>query len=242
MTSEREKLNLRVRVRADRIHVLDVGGILDRHTNPELDRLLAQLYEDGARRIIVNFDGLRYISSDGISLFISYLMRLRREAGDLKFYNLRAEGKTVLTVLGLSDLFHDYPDEESAAAAFTRPVEETRASDRLDVRVHEENDITYVELDGFVDRHTIDSLEEALEGLVGGGRNHLVLSCAGMTYICSAGLGIFIAQLPRLRKRGGDMKFCCLQNQARTLLNVLGLNTMFEVYETPEEAASAFER
>ncbi|MBI4576215.1 MAG: STAS domain-containing protein [Planctomycetes bacterium] len=238
---EREvKLSVNLRHQDGGVVCVDMVGFVDRHTIKGLEDSIRQLLDEGHRRIVINFDKLQYISSDGISLFISYLIKIRKEKGDIKFCNLKAEGKTVLSVLGLQNLFQNFASEPEAIEAFDK-VERVKSMKKLEVTWRRPvEDVCVVELNGFIDKHTINVLDEAIEKITKEGTHRLVINCDQLTYISSNGIGVFIFYLPKVRKQKGDIKFCNLQNQGRTLLTVLGLHNMFETFDTEEKAVAAF--
>src|SRR3989304_3655350 len=70
--------------------------------------------------------------------------------------------------------------------------------------------LTVIDLVGFVDKGAISTLERAIARLIDGGRTRLVVNCKDLQYISSEGMGIFLSYLIKIRKTGGDIKFCML--------------------------------
>ena len=103
-----------------------------------------------------------------------------------------------------------------------------------------EKSVCVVDLNGFIDKHTINVLDEVIEKITRDSTPKLVVNCGGLTYISSNGIGVFIFYLPKVRKAKGDIKFCNLQNQGKTLLTVLGLHNMFETFDSEEKAVLSF--
>ena len=43
------------------------------------------------------------------------------------------------------------------------------------------------------------------------------------------------------RAKGGDIRFCQMQDNALTVLTMLGLQNIFQVFQTEEEAAASYQ-
>ncbi|MDP9264330.1 MAG: STAS domain-containing protein [Acidobacteriota bacterium] len=56
----------------------------------------------------------------------------------------------------------------------------------------------------------------------------------------SGGIGRVVGMVVSARRAGGDIKFCHLSAQVDHVLHITGLLTIFEVFDTEEEAVRAF--
>lgn len=72
------------------------------------------------------------------------------------------------------------------------------------------------------------------------GKTNVVGDMGDVSFMNSSGLGTLIAVLTSMRKRGGDFKLCNAQERIRSLLKISKLFTVFDLYETCEEAIEAF--
>ncbi|MEM7233905.1 MAG: STAS domain-containing protein [Planctomycetota bacterium] len=68
----------------------------------------------------------------------------------------------------------------------------------------------------------------------------IVLDMGNVEYLSSAGLGQLVGLLKRARANNGDFKLCRLQNAIRELFDVMRLNTIFDLYESVDEARATF--
>ncbi|HUK26088.1 MAG TPA: STAS domain-containing protein [Terriglobales bacterium] len=68
----------------------------------------------------------------------------------------------------------------------------------------------------------------------------IVLNLAGVTYIDSTGLGTLVGIYSSARSAGGDIKLCGLGHRFRDVLQITKLATVFEVYESEQQAVEAF--
>src|ERR1700756_5048624 len=68
----------------------------------------------------------------------------------------------------------------------------------------------------------------------------IVLNLSGVTYIDSGGLGTLVGVFSSARAAGADIKLTGLGQRLRDVLSITKLATVFEVYDTDQEAIAAF--
>ena len=69
---------------------------------------------------------------------------------------------------------------------------------------------------------------------------HVVINLADCTYIDSGGLGTLVGLYSSAQNNGGLVKLARLQQRVIDLLQVTKLLTVFDVYDTEEEAVKSF--
>ena len=84
-------------------------------------------------------------------------------------------------------------------------------------------------------------LRENLKQVLSSSRQ-VVLNFAGVTYIDSGGLGTLVGVYSSARAAGADIKLTGLGQRLRDVLQITKLVTVFEVYDTEQEAIAAFRR
>jgi anti-sigma B factor antagonist len=70
--------------------------------------------------------------------------------------------------------------------------------------------------------------------------SRIVLNLADTTYIDSGGLGTLVALYTTSKNAGGSVKLARLTRRVGDLLQVTKLLTVFEVYESEEDAVKSF--
>lgn len=105
---------------------------------------------------------------------------------------------------------------------------------------HLDSGIVAVHLHGYLDAYTAPQLDEMLGSLVEQGVTRVIIDCAELEYISSAGLGVFMAHLEPLRSAGGDLKICSLNERIATIMDMLGFQHIFHITEHPDQAYAAF--
>jgi anti-sigma B factor antagonist len=91
------------------------------------------------------------------------------------------------------------------------------------------DDISVVVLDGQVDAHTAPKFEEAIQAELAAGHRRIVVDCAKLTYISSAGLGVFMSFIEEIREQGGDIKICSVIPKVQTTFEILGFQDIFDI-------------
>ncbi len=82
-------------------------------------------------------------------------------------------------------------------------------------------------------------LRESLKDLLMNTKR-IVLNLSGVTYIDSGGLGTLVGVYSSARAAGADIKLTGLGQRLRDLLAITKLSTVFEVYDTEQQAIAAF--
>ena len=96
-------------------------------------------------------------------------------------------------------------------------------------------------LDGFLDAYTAPELEKAIQEELDAGRLRIVVDCARLTYISSAGLGVFMGFVEEVREKGGDIKICSLIPKVHQVFELLGFPALFDIVGDVEAATGLFE-
>lgn len=72
------------------------------------------------------------------------------------------------------------------------------------------------------------------------GKKQMVLDLGNVSYMDSAGVGELVSVYTSVRNRGGELKLARLTKKIKDLLQITQLMTIFDTYETTEEAISSF--
>lgn len=100
-----------------------------------------------------------------------------------------------------------------------------------------QNGASLVFLKGSVDHSNCAEFEQSLkEGLSRSKKNLLVVNCEGLEYISSAGISMLLESLHEHRKNGLKIALVGLNKRIRDILDILGLDKLFILAETQEEA------
>ena len=103
-----------------------------------------------------------------------------------------------------------------------------------------EDGLSIVSLEGFVDAHTAPEFENTIQSEIKAGRHHIIVDCAKLSYISSAGLGVFMSFVEEVRERGGDIKICGLVPKVKHTFEILGFQDIFEMLDDQQAAKRSF--
>ena len=84
-----------------------------------------------------------------------------------------------------------------------------------------------------------NALRDTLKKLLATSKQ-VVLNLSGVSYIDSGGLGTLVGVYSSARAAGADIKLTGLGQRLRDVLAITKLATVFEVYDTEQQAIAAF--
>ena len=102
------------------------------------------------------------------------------------------------------------------------------------------DNLSVVALEGHVDAHTAPRFEEVVVAELAAGRRQIVVDCTRMTYISSAGLGVFMSYVEEIRGQGGDLKICGAIPKVQATFEILGFPEIFDILPDLEAAVRRF--
>jgi len=109
---------------------------------------------------------------------------------------------------------------------------------KIDMR--EMNNINVIDLKGYLDAHTAPELEKAFQDLLEGKKFRIVVNCRDLTYISSAGLGVFMAYIEDVRKNNGDIKLSNMSPKVYNVFDLLGFPLLYDIAKDEAEAINKF--
>jgi len=110
----------------------------------------------------------------------------------------------------------------------------------LTLQRSQQGDVTVVTVDGFLDAHTAPQFERALQDEIAAGHVKLAVDCAKLTYISSAGLGVFMGFIEEVRESKGDIKICGLTPKVKQVFEILGFEGIYDLLDTVPAALERF--
>ena len=99
--------------------------------------------------------------------------------------------------------------------------------------VHLSGAIFFDEESTFLRVHVKDLLDKS---------HQIVLDLGNVTRIDSSGLGTLVALYASARKVGGDIKLANLGNHIKEALRITRLVTVFDIFDSTEDAVASFNR
>ena len=92
-----------------------------------------------------------------------------------------------------------------------------------------QDDLVVLSLDGYLDAHTAPEFENAVQQEFDAGHRRLIVNCERLSYISSAGLGVFMSFIEEIRAVGGDIKICGATPKVLQVFEILGFPAIFDL-------------
>jgi anti-anti-sigma factor len=98
------------------IHIVAIAGSLDSTTSPEAQKSLDGVLA-GAKKVVLDFSHLDYISSAGLRILLGAAKHLRASGGKLGIFGLNQSVREVFEISGFATILSVYQSEAEALGA-----------------------------------------------------------------------------------------------------------------------------
>ncbi|MBN2102760.1 STAS domain-containing protein [bacterium] len=102
-------------------------------------------------------------------------------------------------------------------------------------------DIILLAISGYVDTTTCQELTQTVQGLTEEGHIQFITDLGGVSYISSAGWGVFMGEIKGIREKGGDIKVVHMNPEVFEVFEMLEFNRILNYYDSVEEAINEFD-
>lgn len=100
---------------------------------------------------------------------------------------------------------------------------------KFEVSFRSIQDITLVDIQGFLDAHTATMFEDSLKNIISDGKIKIIVNFKNLDYISSAGLGVLMAFIEELRAKKGDIKLAEMNDKVYSVFDLLGFPMLFDI-------------
>lgn len=97
-------------------------------------------------------------------------------------------------------------------------------------------EVFIIRIDGRLDTTNYGQLEKVILDHIEKGNTKILVDCAGMDYVSSSGLRIFLMALKKIMGLNGKFVLCGLQESIREIFDISGFTSIFRIFPTQEEA------
>ena len=111
------------------------------------------------------------------------------------------------------------------------------------LKVHNEENcqgVVSFELEGQLDAHNFETLEALFEKHFESGIYRFVVDIRRLTYVSSAGAGVFIGAVGTCQDNDGNIVLVQPSQEVREILELLGVFQIFPVVQSKNQALEAF--
>lgn len=102
-------------------------------------------------------------------------------------------------------------------------------------------DITLITIAGYIDTTTCRELTRTIQEIMSQGQYLIVADLAGVSYVSSAGWGVFMGEIKNIRDKGGDLKIVQMNAEVFEVFEMLEFTKILNYYDTIEEAIDEFD-
>jgi len=110
----------------------------------------------------------------------------------------------------------------------------------FNVAVRGVGSVSVIDVKGYLDAHTAPELENTFNKLINDSKYQVVVNFNDLSYISSAGLGVFMAYVETMRDNKGDIKFSNMKDNVYNIFDLLGFPMLYEFFEKETEAVNKF--
>ena len=96
-------------------------------------------------------------------------------------------------------------------------------------------DPVIIKLEGRIDGLTSKQISAELDEIIDSGVKNLILDFAGVYYLSSAGIRVFISSIKRINSIGGQIYFVSLSHHIMEIFKITGLSSVFKVFDSYQE-------
>jgi anti-sigma B factor antagonist len=110
----------------------------------------------------------------------------------------------------------------------------------FEIKTEQLNGDAYViALGGEVDLYTAPEFKQQLLDVIGKGAKEVVVDFSDTTFIDSTTLGVLVGGVKRLRTNDGQLSLVCSDRNITKIFEITGLDRVFTIYGSRDEAVSA---
>jgi anti-sigma B factor antagonist len=102
------------------------------------------------------------------------------------------------------------------------------------------DDIVLLYPRGFINAHTVRTFEDELRKALAQQRYNIVVNCAELAYIASAGLGALMGAIEEIRRNGGDLRLADPTEAVLNIFEILGFTHLYRIFPSEMEAIASF--
>lgn len=102
------------------------------------------------------------------------------------------------------------------------------------------NGVVILSVSGFIDTSTSAVFEEKIKELYSGNKTKIVLDLSKTEFISSAGWGIMIAYLRKMRNGGGDICIASMTENVDKVFKLMEFDNLINSYKIVEDAVKSF--
>jgi anti-anti-sigma factor len=110
----------------------------------------------------------------------------------------------------------------------------------MQIQEERQGNVHIVTIDDHLDTSTATLFETRLLGLIDAGARRILLDCAALSYVNSAGLKVLLMASKKLEPVKGDLVICSLSQNVHMIFEMIGFTRIMKIAPTREAALALF--
>ncbi|MEM6765275.1 MAG: STAS domain-containing protein [Bacteroidota bacterium] len=110
----------------------------------------------------------------------------------------------------------------------------------MEINEIQESEFVTLKPVGDLDANSSIELDIHIRRLLDAGQINLLIDCAGVPYMSSAGLGVFVSYLDEFKDQKGKLVLSNLTPNVAEVFDLLGLSKLVTIINSKEEVANFF--
>ena len=106
----------------------------------------------------------------------------------------------------------------------------------VEIKTEDVDNIHFISVHGEIDAGSSIHLDNAFSAATENGHSKIAADLSGLTYISSAGLGVFVSYLDEFEQKEIKLVLFAVQEPVREVFDILGLEKIISILDSKEEA------
>ncbi len=222
--------------RRGEVAVVTPAGRLDASTAPEFDGFARTLLEQGFKHVVLDCSRLEVLSSAGLQSLLHLARRSSAAGGAVVLCGLLGVVATVIRVAGFHEVMHVSATVDEAVASLR-----DGGSRRASLSIETIHGVTVLVLHDRLDALTAPDLDRRAGDLLASGSRSLVVDCAQLELVTSAGLRSLVLLARRARMVGALAAISGVHGEVARVLSTAGMDRLLPTFATRALAIAAVE-
>lgn len=99
-----------------------------------------------------------------------------------------------------------------------------------------QKDITVIAVKGFIDTNTAPEFDKSFQAAMAEKKFKIIVDLKDVTYVSSAGWGLFVGEIKRIRGEKGDLFLVAMSPEVEEAYELLQFSTILKAFPTVEQA------
>ena len=103
-------------------------------------------------------------------------------------------------------------------------------------------DVCVIKVAGFIDTSTVSSVEDKIKQVYTEAKYKVVVELSEVEFVSSAGWGVFVAYLRKLREKNGDIKLAGMIEKVAKVFTLMEFDSLIDAYENEDSAVKSYKQ